>query len=141
MFEKLVGVKDSDEVIVKVADIRVIANELQSTHDSLMKENEQLNKQITLNTSRCLCYKGALEVLNQLVEESVILPEDQKKEVITPTAPSEVKDLMHFTEQQRMESKKVDEIFNTAEKVISKALDEFNKDDPDVPAVITDDKK
>lgn len=141
MFEKLVGVKDNDEVIVKVADIRVIANELQSTHDSLMKENEQLNKQITLNTSRCLCYKGALEVLNQLVEESVILPEDKKKEIVTPTAPSEVKDLMHFTEQQRMESKKVDEIFDTAEKVISKALDEFNENDPDVPAVITDDKR
>ena len=93
MFEKLVGVKDNDEVIVKVADIRVIANELQSTHDSLMKENEQLNKQITLNTSRCLCYKGALEVLNQLVEESSIVPAtDQPKE-----------------------SKKVDEIFDTAD--------------------------
>jgi len=73
MFEKLANAVDGDKVLVNVSDIRTIVDELQSTHDSLMKENEQLNKQITLNTSRCLCYKGALEALNQIVEESVIV--------------------------------------------------------------------
>lgn len=73
MFEKLANVADGDKVLVNVSDIRTIVDELQSTHDSLMKENEQLNKQITLNTSRCLCYKGALEALNQIVEESAIV--------------------------------------------------------------------
>ena len=73
MFEKLANAVDGDKVLVNVSDIRTIVDELQSTHDSLMKENEQLNKQITLNTSRCLCYKGALEALNQIVEESAIV--------------------------------------------------------------------
>ena len=73
MFKKLANAVDGDKVLVNVSDIRTIVDELQSTHDSLMKENEQLNKQITLNTSRCLCYKGALEALNQIVEESVIV--------------------------------------------------------------------
>ena len=87
MIDAMKNVPNDSMVLISVGDIKGLIDELETNHDKLIEANKKLNDQITLNTSRCLCFKGALEAISQIVTNHQVISVEQVQKMFSNDNP------------------------------------------------------